>query len=72
MQNVSAEAKDLIKKILVPADNRLTLEQIYKHPWMTEKVNTQPLKINFKMMKDFGKSSKLKKLAGTYIASQLS
>ncbi len=39
---------------------------------MTEKVNTTPLKINFKMMREFGKSSKLRKLAGTYIASQLS
>lgn len=59
MKNVSAECKDLIAKMLVPADKRMTIEQIYAHPWMTKKVSDQPLKINFNSMKEFGKSSKV-------------
>jgi hypothetical protein len=39
MNNVSAQAKDLIKKILVPRGNRISIEEIYKHPWMTDKVS---------------------------------
>lgn len=39
MNNVSPQAKDLIKKILVPRANRISIEEIYKHPWMTDKVS---------------------------------
>lgn len=36
MKKISASLKDLIGKILQPEDKRLTIDQIYQHPWMTE------------------------------------
>ena len=32
--DASETVKDLISKILVPVDKRLTIPEIYKHPWM--------------------------------------
>lgn len=42
--NVSAEAKDFVSKILVPDPNvRLTCQQMMEHPWMQKELsNTQP------------------------------
>ncbi len=34
MDGVSEECKDLIQKILLPAEKRMTIEQIFNHPWM--------------------------------------
>lgn len=34
MKKISVELKDLIKRILQPEANRLTIDQIYQHPWM--------------------------------------
>jgi Ca2+-binding EF-hand superfamily protein len=49
----------------------MTLEQIYQHPWMSVKPNKTSLKVDFKTMANFSKFSKIKTLAATYIASQL-
>jgi hypothetical protein len=35
MNKISSELKDLIKKILVPADKRISVDEVLKHPWMT-------------------------------------
>lgn len=35
MKKVSSSLKDLISKILKPESKRLTIDEIYKHPWMT-------------------------------------
>jgi hypothetical protein len=56
---VSAEAKDLIEKILVPADKRITLEGIFSHPWMSKKVPTTNLKVSFRKMHEYSKFSKV-------------
>jgi hypothetical protein len=34
MKAVSHQAKDLIKRILMPQKQRISIEQILKHPWM--------------------------------------
>jgi hypothetical protein len=34
MKKVSTSVKDLIAKILQPEGKRLTIDQIYQHPWM--------------------------------------
>lgn len=70
--NVSKEAKDLISKILRPADQRLTLEEIFSHPWMSQDVPSTNLKVSFRKMHEYSKFSKLKKLTATYVASQMS
>ena len=39
--NVSEEAKDFIKKILVvKPDKRISLDELLKHPWLTTEVNS--------------------------------
>lgn len=37
-KNLSEDIKDLIRRILVPADKRITIEQIMAHPWMTKQL----------------------------------
>jgi hypothetical protein len=71
MSKVSLLLKDLIKKLLMPADKRITLNQVFEHPWMTIKVNKAPISIDFKAMANFSKFSKIKTIAATYIASQM-
>lgn len=39
MVNVSEQLKDLIKKILVPENERISLSEIFDHPWMKTKLN---------------------------------
>jgi hypothetical protein len=53
MKKVSPELKDLIKKILVPEEYRITVDQILSHPWMTGKSNEAPLKLDFSKMRQF-------------------
>ena len=71
MDSVSLFLKDLIKRMLKPAKQRITIDQIFQHPWMTVKSNRPPLKIDFKQMASFSKFSKIKTIAATYIASQM-
>ena len=71
MQNISLFLKDLIKRMLKPAEERITIDQIYQHPWMTVKAKKSPIKVDFKAMASFSKFSKIKTIAATYIASQM-
>ena len=73
-EEVSESAKDLIRKMLVKPSVRLTSSQILKHPWMNEDKNlmNSNLKLNWNTLKSFNNYDKLKKVALTYIASQLS
>jgi serine/threonine protein kinase len=58
-KHLSAEVKDLIKKILVPNKQRITIEEILKHPWMTKQLSHEPLKIDFKKLREFSSFSKV-------------
>lgn len=71
MANVSMLLKDLLRKILRPASERISIDEIYKHPWMTVKLNKAPISIDFKIMASFSKFSKIKAIAATYLASQM-
>lgn len=71
MKNVSLLLKDLLNKMLKPASERITIDQIYRHPWMTVKVNKAPISIDFKAMVNFSKFSKIKAISATYLASQM-
>lgn len=70
-KNLSSEVKDLIKRILVPAEKRLTIEEIMVHPWMTKPAPQTKLTIDFKKMRNFSSFSKFKTMIMTYIATQL-
>ena len=60
MKGVSNQAKDLIKKILVSASQRPTIEQIMKHPWMTNEPSAIPLQLNIKNFDNFARFSKVR------------
>ena len=59
MKKVSSMLKDLIKKILVEPKERISLKDIFEHPWMTAKLDKEPLKINFSKMSNFARFSKV-------------
>lgn len=60
MKRVSPECKDLIKRILMPEDKRITIEEIYNHPWMKADLPNIPLELNFRRMFEYSKFSKVK------------
>lgn len=70
-KTVSAEAKDLIQRILVKADTRINLKGIFDHPWMKKRVVDENLKINFPNLVAYQKCCFLKKIMISYIVSQL-
>lgn len=63
--------KDLLRKILKPANQRISINDIYNHPWMKMKLNKVSFNIDFKIIASFTKFSKIKAIAATYIASQM-
>lgn len=71
MDCVSLLLKDLLKKMLKPAAERIKIEDIYKHPWMSMKISRAPINVDFKTMANFTKFSKIKTIAATYLASQM-
>lgn len=72
-QGVSNHPKDLIKKMITKPEKRLTAQQVLEHEWMKAELpnNNIPLKLNVETLKNFQNHNKLKKVALTYIASQL-
>jgi hypothetical protein len=49
----------LIKKILVPADKRISVDDILAHPWMTKQLPSSNLHLDFKKLKNFSNFSKV-------------
>jgi len=49
----------LIRRILAPADKRITLDEIFKHPWMEKEIPTSTLKVSFRKMHEYSKFSKV-------------
>lgn len=70
-KTVSAEAKDLIQRILVKQDTRINLKGIFDHPWMKKRILDENLRINFPNLVTYQKCSFLKKIMISYIVSQL-
>lgn len=73
-KNVSESAKDLIQKMLCKPSDRLNAAGVLNHPWMLQEENKddQPLSLNFQSLKGFTNAQKLKKVALTAIAQQMS
>ena len=73
-KNISKEAKDLIKHMLVDEDKRYSAEEVLNHPWL---VNTAPnskgtvSKINIKQLENYKNSYNFKKFVLTYMATRL-
>ena len=75
--DVSKEAKDLIKKLIVPPEKRLTAQEALDHKWfkLFKKQNEEPTflkKRNLNAFKKFMKGCKIQQAALTAIAVQAS
>jgi len=73
--DISNDAKDLIKKLIVKPEKRLTAAEALKHKWvrnLTKKDVDKKLlrKLNMNQMKAFQKGEKLKQVALMAIAVQ--
>ena len=76
-ESVSEEAKDLIRNLLVPENERLSPKEALKHPWITmnsEKVpessKRQFKSVHMNRLKHFHKLANFKKVVLTFIASR--
>ena len=74
--DISTEAKDLIKKLIVRPEKRLTAQEALKHKWLRSHTGkragdkTALKKLNVSNMKKFQKAEKLKQVALMAIAVQ--
>ncbi|KAL4463768.1 hypothetical protein ABPG72_022822 [Tetrahymena utriculariae] len=73
-EGISNSAKDLIQNMVTKPEKRFKADQVLSHPWMKEdiKQKNKQLPLNFNALKNFTQHHKLKKVALTFIASQLS
>jgi calcium-dependent protein kinase len=75
-KSISPECKDLIAKMLVPADKRLTAQQVLDHPWFAKFCDKSAVvelpKLVTDNLKTFKGAQKVKKAILTYLATQLS
>ena len=72
---ISEDAKNLIKKMCCPPDKRLTAEQVLNETWVKDnapKSNKNLLPLRKDGFKNYANSTKLRKAVLTYIASRLS
>jgi hypothetical protein len=71
MKNISQLFQDLLRKILVERDKRLTIEEILRHPWMSINSKKTRFNIDYSSMIKYSKYSKLKQIAARYLAMQM-
>ena len=56
---VSEALRDLLSKLLVPDIKRLSIKDIFEHPWMKGDQQKSALKLNFGKLANFSKFSKV-------------
>lgn len=75
-ENVSEDAKDLIRNILKPESERLTLQEVLEHDWVQKYSATNDGKVVLvnlaERLKNFTRATKLRKAVSTLIATQIS
>mmetsp|Transcript_34620 Transcript_34620/g.40072 ORF Transcript_34620/g.40072 Transcript_34620/m.40072 type:complete len:164 (-) Transcript_34620:114-605(-) len=60
-EDISDDAKDLISKLLVPEDIRITPKEALKHPWIQNmQVSKELPKVHINRLREFRRSSNLK------------
>ena len=71
--NISPEARDLISKMLISREKRLTAKDVIAHPWMTMSLDVVKHKpLNMRGIKHFLQGEKLRKFTLSFMASQSS
>ena len=72
---ISDDAKNLIKKMLTDATDRISAEDILRDPWVLERAPNakkgEAVQLNEIQLKNYANSSKMRKAVLTYIASRL-
>ena len=72
---ISNDAKNLIKKMLSDADERISAEEVLKDSWVVDHAPNAKkgglVQINENQLKNYAASSKMRKAVLTYIASRL-
>lgn len=71
-KNISEEAKDLIKQMLLPEGERINITNILSHPWINKlkKISLKDLSFNISIFNKYKYSILLKRIVLTYIASR--
>ncbi len=71
--NISNEAKDLISKILVPEEQRISADDILNHEWFkkVEVIERKNLNFDIEQFCNYVQMNKLKKMVLTFITSRL-
>ena len=72
-ENISNEAKDLIKHIFVPENERYSAKEVLAHPWfnIVNDIKDKAINIDFNIFKRYSEENTLKKLVLHFIASRL-
>ena len=74
--DISEDAKNLIKKMCCPPEKRLTAEQVLQEVWVKDNAPNSSKQVAIPLKKDgfiaYANSNKLRKAVLTYIASRLS
>ena len=72
-KNISNEAKDLIKHMLVNEDERFSAKEVLAHPWfkIVNTIKEKELNIDFNIFKEYSQENTLKKLVLYFIATRL-
>ena len=72
-KNISNEAKDLIKHIFVPENQRFSAKEVLSHPWfkIINDSKENKLNIDFNFFKKYSEENTLKKIVLYFIATKL-
>ena len=72
-KNISDEAKDLIKHMLVNENERFSAKEVLAHPWfkIVNTIKEKELNIDFNIFKEYSQENILKKLVLYFIATRL-
>ena len=71
-KNISSEAIDLIKHILIPENQRFSAKEVLSHPWFKIINDTKENKLNidFNFFKKYSEENTLKKIVLYFIATK--
>jgi len=70
---ISEDAKDLIRHMIAPENERYNAKQVLDHPWFNNIRNTNITNLDFNpiVLKDYSQSSLIKKIVLLFIASRI-
>ena len=72
-KNISNEAKDLIKHMIIPENERFNGKEVLSHPWFkkVQNINNEKLNIDINIIEKYTEKSAIKRIVLFYIATRL-